>query len=349
MLTRDAIIRRAAIAWSLCLSMLGPGSLYAADEDPPGRVARVSYLQGDVALLPAGVEDWAPATLNRPLTTDDVLSLDSDARAELQIGSATIHLDEDTVFSISELSDDVLQARVTEGAVYVTVRRLRDGELVEINTPQAAISISKPGDYRIEVLNDGSRALVKNHSGESEVIGNRDTVRLHEREQITLDQDGQAIAASEMFSQRDDFDAWAQGRNERFARSESARYVAPDVIGYEDLDAHGDWAREPEYGHVWYPRTVVGWSPYRHGHWAWISPWGWTWVDDAPWGFAPFHYGRWTHVHGRWGWVPGPVHVRAVYAPALVGFHSRRAKCMCLAIASVAATFTTSITPTRLS
>jgi hypothetical protein len=270
MLTRDSIIRRAAIAWSLCLSMLGPGSLHAADDDPPGRVARVSYLQGDVALRPAGVEDWAPATLNRPLTTDDVLSLDSDARAELQIGSATIHLDEDTVFSISELSDDVLQARVTEGAVYVTVRRLRDGELIEINTPQAAISISKPGDYRIEVLNDGSRTLVKNHSGESEVIGNRDTVRLHEREQITLDQDGQAIAATETFSRRDDFDAWAQGRNERFARSESARYVAPDVIGYEDLDTHGDWAREPEYGHVWYPRTVVGWSPYRHGHWAWI-------------------------------------------------------------------------------
>ncbi len=51
-----------------------------------------------------------------------------------------------------------------------------------------------------------------------------------------------------------------------------------------------------------------------------VAPWGWTWVDAEPWGFAPFHYGRWAFVGGYWGWVPGPVAVRAVYAPALVGF-----------------------------
>jgi len=50
-----------------------------------------------------------------------------------------------------------------------------------------------------------------------------------------------------------------------------------------------------------------------------VEPWGWTWVDDAPWGFAPFHYGRWVYV-GYWAWVPGPVAVRPVYAPALVAW-----------------------------
>jgi hypothetical protein len=43
-------------------------------------------------------------------------------------------------------------------------------------------------------------------------------------------------------------------------------------------------------------------------------------VDDAPWGFAPFHYGRWVYVGNRWGWLPGPVALRPVYAPALVVF-----------------------------
>jgi hypothetical protein len=77
----------------------------------------------------------------------------------------------------------------------------------------------------------------------------------------------------------------------------------------------------PEYGVVWVPRAVpVGWAPYRFGHWVWISPWGWTWVEDEPWGFAPFHYGRWAFVGGYWGWVPGPIVVRPVYAPALVAF-----------------------------
>jgi hypothetical protein len=43
-------------------------------------------------------------------------------------------------------------------------------------------------------------------------------------------------------------------------------------------------------------------------------------VVSEPWGWAPFHYGRWCYVRDHWGWVPGPIVVRPVYAPALVGF-----------------------------
>jgi hypothetical protein len=93
------------------------------------------------------------------------------------------------------------------------------------------------------------------------------------------------------------------------------------MTGYEDLDEYGIWRYVANYGYVWAPtRLVVGWAPYRYGHWAWIAPWGWTWVDDAPWGFAPFHYGRWACVGTSWFWVPGPITVRPVYAPALVAF-----------------------------
>jgi hypothetical protein len=65
---------------------------------------------------------------------------------------------------------------------------------------------------------------------------------------------------------------------------------------------------------------VVGWAPYRFGHWIWVGPWGWTWVEDEPWGFAPFHYGRWAFAGSGWFWVPGPVYVRPVWAPALVAW-----------------------------
>jgi len=43
-------------------------------------------------------------------------------------------------------------------------------------------------------------------------------------------------------------------------------------------------------------------------------------VEDEPWGFAPFHYGRWAFAGTGWVWVPGPVYVRPVWAPALVGW-----------------------------
>jgi hypothetical protein len=43
-------------------------------------------------------------------------------------------------------------------------------------------------------------------------------------------------------------------------------------------------------------------------------------VEDEAWGFAPFHYGRWAFVTGGWFWVPGPVVVRPIWAPAFVAF-----------------------------
>lgn len=319
----------------LCLSWMSYSTAQSAtSDDPPDRVARVSYLKGDVSLKPAGTDDWAPSVLNRPLTTDDQLSLEPNARAELQAGSSVIQLNGGVAFSFSELSDTVLQARVTDGAIHLTVRRLAKDEVVEIDTPQAAITVTKPGDYRIEVLADGTHTLVKTYNGECQVSGNSESTRLQSQEQVVLDESGQPAANQKEFSSPDDFDKWAQTRNEQLNRSASSQYVAPDVIGYEDLDHYGEWAPAPGYGTVWYPHTAAGWSPYRDGHWAWVSPWGWTWVDNAPWGFAPFHYGRWAYVDARWGWVPGPVHVHAVYAPALVAWVGQPGFSMSISIGS---------------
>ena len=34
--------------------------------DPPGRVARIQYMAGQVSIQPGGVNDWVAADLNRP-------------------------------------------------------------------------------------------------------------------------------------------------------------------------------------------------------------------------------------------------------------------------------------------
>ena len=117
----------------------------------------------------------------------------------------------------------------------------------------------------------------------------------------------------------DDWDLWAASRDQREANVASARYVSREADGVEDLDDYGSWSIVVGLGPVWIPSGLpAGWAPYTAGHWAWIEPWGWTWVDDAPWGFAPFHYGRWVLRVGAWCWVPGPIVVRPVFAPALV-------------------------------
>src|ERR1700748_1936818 len=105
------------------LSLLMLGTALADEPDPPGRVARLSYVQGSVSLQPAGAQDWYPAELNRPLTTSDRLWSDtSGSRAELDIGGAGIRVGSHTAFSFLNLDDDIAQMQVTAGTVVVRVR-----------------------------------------------------------------------------------------------------------------------------------------------------------------------------------------------------------------------------------
>jgi hypothetical protein len=290
------------------------------DADPPDRAARLSLIRGDVSLQPAGEDEWTTAILNRPLTTGDRLWTDQGARAEIQVGQAAVRLGSDTGFSFLNVDDDTIQMRITAGVINVRVRALTD-EQIEIDTPNLALSLLRPGNYRVEVNGDGDTTVVKVSEGEAEASDGSRTVVIQAQEVATFRGTEQLAAQFGSLGAPDEFDDWNRERDERAASSQAAQYVAPDVTGYEDLDANGTWSSDAEYGNVWTPTHVaVDWSPYRYGRWVWVSPWGWTWIDDAPWGYAPFHYGRWAHLRNRWCWVPGPRHMRAVYAPALVGW-----------------------------
>jgi hypothetical protein len=314
---------------ALAMALFAPQRGAADEDDPPSRVARLSYAHGTVSFNPGGTDDWVSAIVNRPITTGDKLWTDNGARAELHIGSAAIRLSSNTGFSFLNLDDRMAQIRLTEGTLNVRVRRLEQDETFEIDTPNLAFSILRPGNYKINVNEAGDTTVVVVRDGEGEVTGGGSAYTIHPRETGTFAGIDQLDADIQRFgNDDDDFDRWSRDRERREDRSQSSRYVSSDVIGYEDLDDNGGWRQVPEYGTVWFPHTtIVGWAPYRYGHWVWISPWGWTWVDDAPWGFAPFHYGRWVTVGGVWGWVPCPPrreidveYVRPVYAPALVAW-----------------------------
>jgi hypothetical protein len=322
----SSLLSRFAAALSLCLSF---GLAHAQTDappgaDPPDRVARLSFLQGEVSLQPAGEEEWANAVVNRPLTTGDKLWTDENARAEIQVGPAAVRLGSNTGFSFLNVDDNTIQMRMTAGIVNVRVRALDGNDQIEIDTPNLALSLLRPGNYRVEVNDVGDATVVKVSEGEAEATGGSQDVVVHAQQAATFTGTNQVDAQFASLGAPDAFDSWSLERDrraQRAASSETARYVAPAVTGYEDLDANGTWISDPEYGYVWTPTTVaVGWAPYRYGRWVWVAPWGWTWVDDAPWGFAPFHYGRWAYVRSRWCWVPGPIVARPVYAPALVGW-----------------------------
>jgi hypothetical protein len=313
-----------SISGRLCLVVLCVGTLACASAlwaDPPNRVGRLNYLSGTVSFHPETVDDWAPATLNYPLTIGDQLWTDQDGQAELHVGSTAIRLASSTQMSFLNLNDQTIQIRLSTGSLNVRLRQLGATEQIELDTPNSSLELLRAGVYRVDVGQNGDTTVTV-RVGEVEVTAGSSVSALRQKQRATITgvdspeyQVGDAPAA-------DDWDKWCRGRDQKENKVASAQYVpSAEMSGVEDLDQYGSWSEDPDYGPVWTPSVVVaGWAPYGFGHWAWVDPWGWTWIDDAPWGFAPFHYGRWAYRNNAWAWVPGAHIGRAVYAPALVAF-----------------------------
>jgi len=315
--TRTYIFSLLVVATSLLLTTPS----FADGDDPPGRVARLSQITGSVSFEPAGEDQWSQASLNYPLTTGDRVYTDRDGRAELETGNIAIRISSSTDLTAANMSDQLLQLGLAQGTLRVRVYEMQDGHSVEIDTANVSLTLLRAGNYRVETYPDDNTTYVYVISGDLEVSGNGLSQTVHTGQALKIT--GTDDVESEWVSppRSDDFDNWCADRDHRFQDSRSRQYVSTHTPGYSDLDQYGRWDPDPDYGQVWYPSTVsVGWAPYRYGRWVWIEPWGWTWVAEEPWGFTPFHYGRWAFIRSRWGWCPGPVAVRPVYAPALVAF-----------------------------
>jgi Family of unknown function (DUF6600) len=291
-----------------------------AQDDPPGRVARLNYMQGSISYQVSGDQDWVQADPNRPLTTGDNLWADKDSRGEVHIGSTAIRLASETGVSFLTLDDRTAQIQLAQGTIEIHLRDLTPGDDYEIDTPNLAFTLTRAGEYLISTDPDSNTTTIAVREGEGQVTGGGDSWDLQAGQKYILTGSDQLTYDAQPLPQFDDFEAWCQDRDQVENSSVSAQYVSRDVDGYYQLDQYGQWESDADYGEVWYPAVAVGWAPYRMGHWVYIAPWGWTWIDDEPWGFAPFHYGRWAFVRSRWAWVPGPRVVRPVYAPALVAF-----------------------------
>ncbi|MGP1666176.1 MAG: DUF6600 domain-containing protein, partial [Rhodanobacter sp.] len=322
-LTRWCRPRLILAALLLCFSaVMAQAQTSPVDDasDPPQRVARLAYINGDLSLLPAGASNWSDAPLNRPLTNGDRLSSGDSTMAALDLGGASLRIAWKTELGLLTLNDQLAQVELTQGTANLDVRHVDAGQSYEIDTPAAALVINQPSTLRVDLSDAGT--LVTVLTGQAVAYGDNDARRdLYAGRRYLLNNSSLATVVISEIRGSDNFDAWCNTRDRRYAQSDSDAYVSTEMVGYEDLDHYGSWQNSDDDGAVWFPREVAAdWAPYRDGHWAYIAPWGWTWVDNAPWGFAPYHYGRWAYLRGSWGWIPGPRDVRPIYAPALVAF-----------------------------
>jgi hypothetical protein len=321
LLNRSKIPKLGFAAILLAFTLISP-SLSPAQERYP-TVARISFVSGPVTYSRGDDPDeWDDAIENVPLTIGDRIYSPEGGQAELQISSGNfIRLAPRSYFSALNLSDDIKQFYLGEGAASFNVRRLASDEVIEIDTPNVSVTLDQPGRYRIAVDEDGnSRISVRRGRAVVAASGRQITVENREIRVYGIDSPRYDIVA---LPATDAFDRWVAERDDRFERSYpgASRYASDEIIGVEDLSEYGRWEDIPEYGYAWTPsRVAAGWVPFSDGRWFWQDPWGWTWISNDRWGWATSHYGRWTPYRSRWYWVPVRPRTRVRYVPAVVEF-----------------------------
>ena len=296
------------------------------DDDARQPVARLAWLEGDVAIARGEVPDrWEPGTVNDPLATSDRLRVGGDSRAELQLQGTVLFLAPGTELSFSASSPGTRTLDLSSGRATVRVFDVRGADDLPIVTPNAFVALELPGLYRVDVSETGDTAISVSR-GRVRAATAEGPIRLGWGERMRVVGRARPVWDVVDLGPADAWDRWVESRSRRFRDVRSAARVHADIFGIDDLDEWGVWQRTSEWGWAWFPKvSSADWAPYRSGRWAWRDPWGWNWLSNEPWGWAPYHHGRWVLVGRRWAWLPvGPKEPRPTWSPATVDFVENR-------------------------
>lgn len=305
--------------------------------DPPSRVGRISFAQGETSFFIDTDEGWRKAQINFPVTSENSIWTENNGRAEVRIGASAVRINDHALLDFVRMQDEEVQTFLQRGSMNLRLRvddfvdRIdsREGpDIFRVQTSEGQFVLTANGRYRIDASAQGGETRVSVFAGRARFENGDNRISIEAGKSLLVRANGGATDFRFEPATESAFDRWAETRdqswNQVHTRYVNERTVSPYMTGYEDLDQYGDWIDDREYGRLWTPRAVVSdWAPYRYGRWAHVQPWGWTWIDDAAWGFAPFHYGRWVQVRSRWAWWPGPYSRRPAYAPALVAWFNR--------------------------
>src|SRR5919108_6029042 len=220
-------------------SLTIPRPLPAQERYPT--VARISSVSGPVTYSRGDDPDhWDDAIENVPLTIGDRIYSPEDGRAELQLPSGNfVRLAPRSYFSTLNLSDDIKQFYLGEGAAAFNIRRLPSDEVIEVDTPNVSVTFDQPGSYRIAVDEDGNsrisvrRGRVIVAANSRQITAENSEIRIY-----SIDSPRYEIVG---LPATDAFDRWVAERDARFERaySDASRYASEEIIGVEDLSEYG--------------------------------------------------------------------------------------------------------------
>ncbi|MBV9866168.1 MAG: FecR domain-containing protein [Abitibacteriaceae bacterium] len=294
--------------------------------DGPVRLARFTYVSGNVTWRADDNSDWSTATVNLPIRQGAQLWVTGGGRAEIQFDDGSLlRLGTDALVTLQTLYSDA-DGEFTEiklNAGLISLRLRHEHSIYQVDAPFISAKSVGPASLRMGAgIGADSAVEVAVKEGQVTIEGSQGKTTLHAPSYLRL-RDADAPYLPGLLPARDTWERWNDDRDRWLNRAADrpSRHYVPENVGIvcDNLDDYGDWHNDDRYGHVWCPRvTGADWRPYYYGNWTWVSPFGWTWVSSEPWGWAPYHYGTWINRPYGWAWVPGPVN--QYWCPAVVNF-----------------------------
>src|SRR5947208_15611760 len=100
-------MRRLALALFAAIAFAAAPAL--AQQEPPARVGRISFVQGHLAFHEASDTQWSAAAVNYAVATGGSFWTDPRSRAEMRIGGQKIDLAGRTELDVVRLDGQVMQ------------------------------------------------------------------------------------------------------------------------------------------------------------------------------------------------------------------------------------------------
>jgi hypothetical protein len=183
----------------------------------PGRIARLQYMSGQVSQAPCEGNDWVAAEVNQPLQPPVCIWADKDSRAELNVASGFIRMSSETSLTLTTVNRGTVQFGVNQGVASLTVRYLLPGEIYEIDTPNATLTVMKPGVYRVNVNPNQDQTWVTVRRGAVAATGAGNSVTVNAGQQVRFQNKTSMQHTAEKAPAPDGFDDWANVRDQRLA------------------------------------------------------------------------------------------------------------------------------------
>jgi hypothetical protein len=200
---------------SLGLAVSASGQFRPAPYFGARQTAVVQYISGEVSTAPADTNQWTAARLNQTLIPSEYIWTGKNSRTEINLGGAYLRMNSEASVTLRALNANTVQLGVNQGEISLTVVRLYPGEIYELDTPNATLTVMKPGVYSVDARPAEDQTSVTTRRGSIVATGAGNAVTINAGHQVRFRNGNSMEHTAEKASLPDGFEEWASVRDQR--------------------------------------------------------------------------------------------------------------------------------------